>query len=799
MAGLVKNVNAILNYAEHLASLPSDLLTMQKPTGNATGNWAKIYFTGEGDIITHGRNYTPVFAGGLKGLVPESTRATDVADNANAKLKFLGNDGNWKELTTAELPIAPNFSIGSDADNGANYIYNAHQVYQHFHEQIAAVDAMKFKGAFDPTNTEGFPKDGVCEIGDTYRVVHSGEYAGYTLNNGDLLICIKEAGSPDNKVTADDVDTFTGNQGEASGEYWMVVEANINGMVQHKVNNTTFRVYTPDVAQVPFNIYAPTTGGTGGQVLRATGLTSVPEWVDQSTLTAGFLTEDLKNTIAGGYVMTGDGTFQLKNLNGQVFGPQYVTSLDNDDWNINIKGQAAGTKNALTLTEGLAFDGTKTSFNGSEATVLSLTPATKAALGGVKIDSRTGSTDSPVGEYTFQWGQSTVSVDNHGMIYLTYANICNALGFEPGNTTAVHNYGIILGSTASDKEYPSGTTFNAESPFFNLTSTNEDGTETTVASSVQFVGNKSIKVIGNSDGTNTNISFELQTATDSYLGGVKVAKNHLNDVNATYQVFGDELNTENKFYGVELDKDGKAFVYVPWKDTGKAFSKIEVTGGGDAVVGATGRGGTIEAADVSSTFKLNAGDGINLIADPATNSIQINQNVWEVVTKDKMGYAPKMVGTETEMTQDYYILSYTGTATNPSWNKLPSGAFKDTWRAITVGGEAFLSNEAIDINGNIVGTTLNITTYDLQVNGVDRTNHAIVTTDAETPGNLNIFASWRDVYVESTKIDDTYAMRFVNSDDLVAISGEINTADQVHEVTFELSWYNFDTQQRETV
>lgn len=791
------NLNSILNYAKTYNEV-ADYVGIQQPAinnGEIAGKWAKIVFTGDGDIITHGRNYTPMFTGGVKGLVPTVEAANGYV--AGGRLHFLGNDGKWKQIENTELPIAPNYSVGKDETEGSKYIYNAHQVYQHFHEQIAAVDAMKFKGAFNPNNTEGFPVDGKCEKGDTYRVTENGTYAGYHVSAGDLLICIKEA----ENVTAGDVNSFDGPEGEAVGEYWMVVEANINGEKQHKVNGVGYRVYTPDIAQNPFQIYAPTTGGTAGQVLLSNG-DAAPSWANAADV--DLLSNDLKGKLlagttkdnADGVTITEAGTFEFKAYNGDVL-YTYNTSIETDDWNINIKGKSAGTKNSLTVGEGLRFDGENiTSFNGANDRKILLTPASKTLLGGVKIDSRTASTNHKGEPYTFQWGQSTMSVDTNGMIYLTYENICNALGFEPGDVTAVHAYDIILGDSSDDKATPDG--LNAEDPFFTLVSTDAKTGEKTIASQIRFIGNSALKAYGRMVDSALSISLDLQTATDGHLGGIKVAKNHTNDLLGTPQVTTAEY-LENKLYGVELDKNGKAFVYVPWEDTGKAFSTITVLGGGiDGDAEATGIPGSIKADAVESTFSLIAGNGINLVASEKDKTITINQNVWKTVSPTKMGYVPKMVGTTTKMTQDYYILSYTGEEKTPSWNLLPSGAFKDTWRDIKVNGVAFLDNDAIDERGNVVGKTLNITaegTY----------NHTKL--EAREDGTLDISSTWRPFVVgggfnnegveTGTKIDDNYEIRFAESNDLV-VAQNMDADHSVHSVSFEISWYNISEGVRET-
>lgn len=160
---------------------------------------------------------------------------------------------------------------------------------------------MRFKGEFNPEDTSNFLIDGKCEAGDTYRVSHSGTYAGYELRAGDLLICILDKNSG---ATPDSVD---------SSDYWMVVEANIDGTTQHLVNGTAYEVFTSQPNKPNFDIYAPTTGGTQGEILVSTG-DSAPEWRDKNTL--DLISDSLKSTIAHKLSITSPGIFELTALDG---------------------------------------------------------------------------------------------------------------------------------------------------------------------------------------------------------------------------------------------------------------------------------------------------------------------------------------------------------------------------------------------------------------------------------------------------------------------------------------------------
>ena len=93
-----------------------------------------------------------------------------------------------------------------------------------------------------------------------------------------------------------------------------------------------------------------------------------------------------------------------------------------------------------------------------------------------------------------------------------------------------------------------------------------------------------------SDDNSGKATVNLKTAATGEIGGIKIAKD-----NQAYSVTSQTSNisanvTSGKYYGVEIDKDDKAFVYVPWTDT-KSFT-ITATATDDDVVVLTGTNGS---------------------------------------------------------------------------------------------------------------------------------------------------------------------------------------------------------------
>ena len=231
---------ALLNFATSY----NDVADKLKLAQSETGDYIKLYFTKDGHIITHGVDYIPWGT----GIIPIDKLPIDnnVADN-----KHL-----WDSLT----------------------------IQNKINQSFAANDAMRFKGTIGLTSVDSYTINGAAAefpsktatVGDTYRVVTAGDYAGIKCEVGDLLICIKA--DPTGKTTA-----------------WTVAQTNINGQVYHTINGVQKGFYSNDTGT--FSIFAPTTAGALGQVLTSAGGNSAPVWKNQSEIIAGGLTDAAKKAL----------------------------------------------------------------------------------------------------------------------------------------------------------------------------------------------------------------------------------------------------------------------------------------------------------------------------------------------------------------------------------------------------------------------------------------------------------------------------------------------------------------------
>lgn len=313
---------ALLNFSKTYSEV-SSYLTLAEAT---TGDYVKLVFTKDGHIITHGVDYTPTFAGGARGLVPTSD---------GTSTKFLRGNGSWAAITTSDLPIAS--TLSQAIANPTTTILNTQQVISYISDAFAANDAMRFKGSVSSTS---FPTS--CEVGDTYRVSTAGTYAGQKCEVGDLLICIKD-GTAGTTITTSD--------------YWIVIQSNINGYVTNHINNTAILLYSPNTTT--FDIFAPTTGGTSGQLLVSNGSTATPTWVNQSSITAGKVSQSLSAgtglSMSAAYNGSAAQTISLKAATATTLGGVIVDNVNtNKTISVNSNGAIYLTK--TNVINALGYD-----------------------------------------------------------------------------------------------------------------------------------------------------------------------------------------------------------------------------------------------------------------------------------------------------------------------------------------------------------------------------------------------------------------------------------------------------------
>ena len=226
-------------------------LTSSSPSlsGSQENDYVKLIFTKDGHIITHGTDYIP-----------------------------WGNG----TIPIDKLPI-------TDGNNPNNmHLWDSETINQKINDSYVINSAMRFKGTIglnpDYTSTKiKYIINGVktdlpeSQVGDTYRVVTSGNYEGFKCESGDLFMCI--------------------TAGDKDHSEWAVAQTNINGTVDYLINNVVHKVYSNDT--VGLTIFAPESSGSNGQILVSSGDNQKPTWANPINLTVG-TAEKVKNVLSNG-------------------------------------------------------------------------------------------------------------------------------------------------------------------------------------------------------------------------------------------------------------------------------------------------------------------------------------------------------------------------------------------------------------------------------------------------------------------------------------------------------------------
>lgn len=169
-----------------------------------------------------------------------------------------------------------------------------------------------------------------------------------------------------------------------------------------------------------------------------------------------------------------------------------------------------------------------------------------------------------------------------------------------------------------------------------------DGSEklsATVNTAVDFVDGTGTDAVWTASGS--KIQYNLKKATTSTLGGV-IASNALS---GSVTLTSGDGSTAGRYYGVQVDKDGKAFVNVPW--TSAAGANVA-----DLILkdSASDTGGAVFNSDASSNQDLIITGGTQIETARTTSTdtqiITINhQPAISAGATDKVGTKPTYVST----------------------------------------------------------------------------------------------------------------------------------------------------------
>lgn len=145
--------------------------------------------------------------------------------------------------------------------------------------------------------------------------------------------------------------------------------------------------------------------------------------------------------------------------------------------------------------------------------------------------------------------------------------------------------------------------------------------------------------------------FALKKAETNALGGIKIAKDNKNytiTVNTSPSISAN-VTTAGRYYGVETDKNGKAYVYVPWVQ-GEAGVAVTYNGGNGITIG---ENNTINHSNSAITEKTEFGSTANT-ASANGGTITVTD-----ITHDTYGHITSSSDRTITLSQDHVSTSPT--------------------------------------------------------------------------------------------------------------------------------------------
>ena len=530
-------------------------------SGNATDKLITdtgVYLdTTSGKLTATTLNATTL-SGNLKGTIDGTTTATTPS---------VG-DKSTKVATTAFVDTAISTALGSLAD------------------------AMIFKGIVN-ANTD-LPAS--HEVGWTYRVGTKGTYAGIQCEVGDLIICITDGTSANNAhwtVAQNNIDgAVTGPTSSTDGNF-----ALFSGATGKIIKNSSYSpasfTYTAgtglSLSNNEFSIDSDLTEGTYGPEANVTGTDGTTVVIPQIKVDENGLISEISeftytskdtNThyTTGLYVGASGAKSNAATSNGST----YIKLYDNDVSRASFKISGSG---ATTVKSDTSGNITITSSNDNTTYTLSgtldgdtfkstLTPSSGAATTSV-VPVFLGATSSAAGKAGLvpspESSESGLYLQADGTwskpkdtIY-THPSYTALTGKPTANATPGFGEKVTISQITSDAlGHVTGVT--------DRTITIPNATATTGSAGLMSAADKS-KLDNIAAEANKYI---LPEAATNALGGIKIAKD-----NASYTVatntsptISADVTIAGKYYGVEIDSTGKAYVYVPWTDNNTTYSAM---------------------------------------------------------------------------------------------------------------------------------------------------------------------------------------------------------------------------------
>ena len=530
-------------------------------SGNATDKLITdtgVYLDTTAGKLTATTLNATTLSGNLKGTIDGTTTATTPS---------VG-DKSTKVATTAFVDTAISTALGSLAD------------------------AMIFKGIVN-ANTD-LPAS--HEVGWTYRVGTKGTYAGIQCEVGDLIICITDGTSANNAhwtVAQNNIDgAVTGPTSSTDGNF-----ALFSGTTGKIIKNSSYSpasfTYTAgtglSLSNNKFNIDSDLTEGTYGPEANVTGTDGTTVVIPQIKVDENGLISEISeftytskdtNThyTTGLYVGASGAKTNAATSNGSTYIKLYDNDVSRASFKISgsgattVKSDASGNititssndNTTYTLSGALDGDTFKSTLTPSSGTATtSIVPvflgATSSAAG------KAGLVPSPESSESGLYLQADGTWSKPKDTIYTHPSYTALTGKPTANATPGFGEKVTISQITSDAlGHVTGVT--------DRTITIPNATATTGSAGLMSAADKN-KLDNIAAEANKYI---LPEAATNALGGIKIAKD-----NASYTVatntsptISANVTTAGKYYGVEIDSTGKAYVYVPWTDNNTTYSAM---------------------------------------------------------------------------------------------------------------------------------------------------------------------------------------------------------------------------------
>ena len=410
---------------------------------------------------------------------------------------------------------------------------------------ISNVDAMTFKGTLGVNGTvTQLPTTGV-HIGDTYRVITAGTYAGLTCSVGDLIIAT------------------------ATTPTWTLAPTNTSGAITQIIGTAPVQVS---------NSGSSSTISVNSASNNSAGLMSANDKTKLDGITAGAEVNRTYTAVTG------------KPTTNQI--PSFGDNVTISQISQSSTGQITATDKIITIPNSLASTSSNGLMSSEDKTKLN-----NIATGAQVNRTYSAITGKPTENQTPSFGDSItisqISQNSTGQIATADKTITIP------NTIATTSIAGLM--SASDKTKLDGIDSGAQVNPNSLSAASGGTTVSLVTTGEKYTWNNKVSGSGTSGyiakfngdnsitsgpqiGTATNtylrndgtwaVPYSLPVTKSNTLGGVKPFRNHTvvatgptATATSAAVVVNNISSTSGKYYAIESDSNGRLFVNVPWTNT----------------------------------------------------------------------------------------------------------------------------------------------------------------------------------------------------------------------------------------